>query len=66
MGRARREVPPICEPIRTTRYKMFIMKTETNTTVTVYQGKPEINVIILSTLHPNVSIGLDKKSCPKQ
>lgn len=61
MRRARREVPLICRGIHTTRYKTFVMKTVTDTILTVYQEKPGTHVIILSTLHLYINIGTDKK-----
>lgn len=61
MRRARREVPANCRNIRTKRYETFILKSATNTTLTIYQGKPGKNVIVLSTLHENIHIDAESK-----
>ena len=64
LNKSRREVPTT---IKTSKYPLHstkIIKHE-DVTVTVYQGKAKKNVLILSTLHPNVHILSNKKQTPE-
>ena len=55
MNRIRREIPP---EIKSTRAPLH---STTVPTLTVYQGKPSKNVLLLSSVHPDVSISAGTK-----
>lgn len=55
LNRARREVPPSVKSLHMTLFETKILKCNT-CTLTIYQGKRNKNVLLLSTLHENVDI----------
>ncbi|KAF2884724.1 hypothetical protein ILUMI_21450 [Ignelater luminosus] len=67
MNRSRREVPELVKSSRRDMYETVLLKTDNdNCILTVYQAKPNKNVLLLSTLHTSVTINTDeKKKKPK-
>ena len=61
LNRMRREVPLEFKASKQKLYSSKILKTNVNITLTVYQGKPSKNVLLLSTVHKNVTISEDRK-----
>ncbi|GBP98328.1 PiggyBac transposable element-derived protein 4 [Eumeta japonica] len=55
LNRARREVPPYVKSLHMTLFETKILKSD-RCTLTIYQGKRNKNVLLLSTLHENVEI----------
>lgn len=64
VNRARREIPQCVKQSREDRYKTHILKNK-DSTLTVYQGKPSKNVLLLSTVHSTVGIGEGTKQIPE-
>ncbi|XP_034549518.1 LOW QUALITY PROTEIN: uncharacterized protein LOC117820014 [Notolabrus celidotus] len=64
MNKANRELPPSVRVQSAERFATTILKHE-RATLTVYQGKPRKSVALLSTMHPTVSIGSDRKRKPE-
>lgn len=64
VNRSKREIPPVLKQSRENLYSSKIYKHE-NLTLTVYQGKPNKNVLLLSTMHPNVEIAEGQKKLPE-
>ncbi|XP_034543026.1 activating transcription factor 7-interacting protein 1 isoform X2 [Notolabrus celidotus] len=60
----RRELPPSIQQQRGELFSTKVLKHE-QATLTVYQGTPKESIVLLSTMHPNVSIGTDKKGKPE-
>ena len=65
MNRARREVPLAVKTSREPLYTTHVLKTEGDSTLTVYQGKDRKNVLLLSSMHPDVEVGSDLKRKPE-
>ncbi|XP_029441015.1 uncharacterized protein LOC115080763 isoform X2 [Rhinatrema bivittatum] len=63
VNRARREVPIEVKNSREALYTTQVLK-KGDTTMTVYQRKANKNVILLSTMHPDVQLGPDTKRKP--
>ncbi|KAF2897746.1 hypothetical protein ILUMI_08428 [Ignelater luminosus] len=62
MNRSRREVPELVKSSRGDLYETVLLKTDNdNCILTVYQAKPNKNVLLLSTLHTSVTINTDQK-----
>ncbi|KAJ8869096.1 hypothetical protein PR048_030658 [Dryococelus australis] len=61
---ARQENPQSVKTRNVPLYDTIVMKNN-QTTLTVYQGKINKNILVLSTLHPNISIGNDQKHLPE-
>ncbi|KAF2882947.1 hypothetical protein ILUMI_23226 [Ignelater luminosus] len=62
MNRSRREVPELVKSSRGDVYETVLLKTDNdNCILTVYQAKPNKNVLFLSTLHTSVTINTDEK-----
>lgn len=55
MSRARREIPSYAKSLRLSLFETKILKYD-RCTLTIYQGKRNKNVLLLSTLHGNVDI----------
>ena len=55
MYRVSREIPPEMKTMKETRYETKIFKHE-DAILTVYQGKPSKNILVLSTMHPSVIV----------
>lgn len=64
VNRIRREVPNPIKTSRECRYNTRILKNN-DSTLTVYQGKPTKNVLLLSTIHRDVTIGEGMKKIPE-
>ncbi|KAJ8892573.1 hypothetical protein PR048_005154 [Dryococelus australis] len=64
VNRARRDIPQSIKTIKAPLYVTVVMK-KNETILTVYQGKKKKNFLVLSTLHPNISIGNDQKHLPE-
>ena len=64
MNRARREIPVDLKTRNDTLYSTTVYKHD-DTTLTVYQAKPSKKVMILSTMHPTVTISNTGKKKPK-
>lgn len=64
VNRARRDIPTEVKNARLPLQDSFILK-HNDCTLTVYQGKVNKNVLVLSTMHPTVAIGKDKKRLPE-
>lgn len=60
VNRIRREVPKAIKSLREPLYSSTILRNN-DTTLTVYQGKPSKNVLILSTVHKTVSVDAEHK-----
>ena len=60
LNKVRREVPNKIESTRNEHYATNLYKSG-NMLLTVYQGKPKKNALLLSTLHTNAAIGESKK-----
>ena len=64
MNRIRKEIPLVVRNYRENRYNSYVLKNN-QCTLTVYQGKPEKNVILLSTVHRTAAMGNDPKKIPE-
>lgn len=64
MNRKRREIPAKAKDGGANLHHTFVMKHD-DITLTVYQGKKQKNVILLSSLHPDVEVGTDRKKLPE-
>ena len=64
MNRIRRENPLVVRNSCENRYNSYVLKNN-QCTLTVYQGKPKKNGILLSTVHRTVAIGNDPKKIPE-
>lgn len=64
VNRARREIPHEVKTSRIEVNETYILE-HNGCTLTVYQGKVNKNVLILSTMHSSVDIGEDKKKLPE-
>ena len=64
MNRIRREIPQEIKTSKAPLYSSKILKNN-NMTLTVYQGKPSKNVLLLSTVHKNISITDGRKKIPE-
>ena len=63
MNRIRREIPPEIKSSKAPLHSTTVLKRK-NLTLTVYQGKPSKNVLLLSSVHPDVSISAGPKKIP--
>ncbi|XP_041654135.1 uncharacterized protein LOC121516789, partial [Cheilinus undulatus] len=63
-NRSRRELPPAVQQQQKELFSTKVLKHD-RATLTVYQGKPRKNVALLSTMHPVVTIGADRKKKPE-
>ena len=61
INRIRREIPNEVKSVKTPLHSTIILRYK-NTTLTVYQGKPSKNVLLLSTVHKTVSCSKKKTS----
>lgn len=63
---ARRKIPDCLKSKKPSLYSTNIYEHESiSTTLTVYQGKKQKNVIVLITLHSNVTIAKNEKKTPE-
>ncbi|KAF2892416.1 hypothetical protein ILUMI_13754 [Ignelater luminosus] len=65
MKRTRKEIPAVVCNSKESLHSSKILKSESGTTLTVYQEKRNKNVLALSTQHSNVSIGTGEKQLPE-
>ncbi|XP_073502039.1 uncharacterized protein [Phyllobates terribilis] len=59
LNKIRREVPKEIKSMKEELYNTKVFRNEDNFTLTVYQGKPNKNVVILSSVHPDVVVASD-------
>ncbi|XP_073510840.1 uncharacterized protein [Phyllobates terribilis] len=59
LNKIRREVPKEIKSMKEELYNTKVFRNEDNFTLTVYQGKPNKNVVILSSVHPDVVVPSD-------
>lgn len=64
VNRSRKEVPDFVKKSRTELHETNLLIHD-DVTLTIYQGKKTKNVLLLSTLHSNVTIGNDAKKLPE-
>lgn len=64
VNRKRREIPHEVKAAKGHRYSTVFLKNN-DASLTVYQGKREKNVIVLSTMHPNITVGETEKRLPE-
>lgn len=64
VNRARREIPVSVKTAKEELYSSLILK-RGDTSLTVYQAKPSKNVLMLSTMHPDVTISTSSKRKPE-
>lgn len=64
VNRSKKEIPSSLKDSREDLYRSRIYKHE-ELTLTVYQGKPNKNVFLLSSMHPNVKIADGGKKLPE-
>ncbi|KAE8745002.1 hypothetical protein FOCC_FOCC008414 [Frankliniella occidentalis] len=64
MNRARREVPQEVKVARGELHSTVFLKSE-HATMTIYQGKVEKNVIVLSSMHPAITVDDSAKKLPE-
>lgn len=64
VNRVRREIPASVKTAKEELYKTSLLKTG-DTTLTVYQTKPNKNVLILSTMHQDITISPSSKRKPE-
>ncbi|XP_046387290.1 uncharacterized protein LOC124161088 [Ischnura elegans] len=64
INRSRREIPSEIKTCRMQLHETRVLKKD-NVTLTVYQGKKNKNVLIVSTMHPNVTVNLGSKHKPE-
>ncbi|KAF2886752.1 hypothetical protein ILUMI_19418 [Ignelater luminosus] len=66
MKRTRKEIPAVVCNSKESLHFLKTLISVSGTTLTVYQGKRNKNVLVLSTQHSNVSIGTGEKQLPQQ
>ncbi|GBP60673.1 PiggyBac transposable element-derived protein 4 [Eumeta japonica] len=64
VNRIRREIPIAVKTAKEELYKTSLLKTG-DTTLTVYQTKPNKNVLMLSTMHQDITISSSSKRKPE-
>lgn len=64
VNKARKEIPPAVQQSKATLYDTKLLKKD-SVTLTVYQGKAKKNVLVMSTLHPSISIAETEKKVPE-
>ena len=64
VDKKRREIPADVKKAKETLYDTCALKNG-NMTLTVYQGKRKENVVILSTMHPDIQVGAGEKKKPE-
>lgn len=64
VNRGRREIPQQVKVMKEPLHSTILLQSK-ESTLTVYQGKKQKNVLVLSTMHPSVSIGSDAKKLPE-
>ena len=63
-NKSRRELPEAVCKSKANLYDTKLLKTG-NTTLTMYQDRKKKNVLILSTMHPSIEIGVNEKQTPE-
>lgn len=63
MNKARRELPPSVQ-LRGELFSTKVLKHD-RATLTIYQGKHKKSVALISTMHPTVNTGSDRKKKPE-
>lgn len=64
VNRNRKEIPAEVKHSKAPLYETKFMEHD-KCTLTVYQGKKQKNVLILSTMHPSIAIGSTEKKLPE-
>ena len=64
VNRKRREIPHEVKAAKGRRYSTVFFKNN-DASLTVYQGNREKNVIVLSTMHPNIKVRETEKRLPE-
>ena len=64
MNRIGREIPNDVKTMKISLYSTIVLMIQ-STTLTVYQCKPSNNVLLLSTVHRNVTCADNKKKTPE-
>lgn len=64
MNRIRREIPNEVKTMKIPLYSTIVLRNQ-STSLTVYQCKPSKNVLLLSTVHRNVTCADNKKKTPE-
>jgi hypothetical protein len=64
ISRTRREIPAVLAMERATLYETTLLRNGDGATLTVYQGKINKNVLLLSTLHSTADIKTNYKKLP--
>ena len=59
-----RKVPTVVKSIKELHYSTTLYKSG-DATMTVYQGKAAKNVVMLSTLHPSITVADNAKKIPE-
>ena len=65
MNKIRREVPKEIRSMKEKLYDCKVFKNDEDFTLTVYQGKPSKNVVILSSIHTDVDVSANEKKTPE-
>jgi hypothetical protein len=61
----RREIPAVLAMERAPLHETTLLRNGDDATLTVYQGKVNKNVLLLSTLHSTIDIGTNPKKLPE-
>ena len=65
ISRTQREIPAVLAMQRAPLHETTLLRNGDSATLTVYQGKVNKNVLILSTLHSTIDIGTNRKKLPE-
>lgn len=65
MNRMRKEIPTEIKTRKENLYNSIILKHDNGATLTVYQGKKNKNVLVLSTVHQDIQISDGRKKTPE-
>jgi hypothetical protein len=65
ISRTRREIPTVLAMERAPLHETTLLRNGDGATLTVYQGKINKNVLLLSTLHSTTDIGTNRKKLPE-
>jgi len=65
VNKIRKEVPAVVKHMKEPLHSTTLYKSG-DATMTVYQGKAKKNVIILTTLHPSITVADNPKKIPER
>jgi len=65
ISRTRREIPAVLAMERAPLHETTLLRNGNGATLTVYQGKVNKNVLLLSMLHSTIDIGTNRKISPR-